>query len=168
LTPSLALPLLLAASSILEPSRGVIEVIEYSSVQQVLKSVAMKEGVPYEVLEAICWVESLHKPWAVNKKEPWGGPSYGLCQLRLSTARDLGYLGKERGLLHPGQNALYAARYLKACMGAFQRESNNNVLSIACYNAGVRGVKRCLTRKGRPCNRKYVQRVLERIRTRGR
>lgn len=63
------------------------------------------------LLRAVCWVESKHNPKAINLFDG-PSPSYGLCQVKLETARFLKFRGTGKQLMHPRVNSYYAAKYL--------------------------------------------------------
>jgi soluble lytic murein transglycosylase-like protein len=106
------------------------------------KYAAMSSKVDAQLLRAICYVESSFKVRAVHYKD--GGdnrPSYGICQLKESTARDMGFEGRIKDLRKPEINIKYAAEYL-----AFQLERYDNDIgkALTAYNRGSfkRGVDR--------------------------
>lgn len=95
---------------------------------------AMSAGVDTQLLRAVCYYESGFRPKAVHHKD--GGdnkPSYGICQLKESTARDMGFEGHIRDLRKPGVNIKFAAEYL-----AFQLERYNGDVgkALTAYNRG--------------------------------
>jgi soluble lytic murein transglycosylase-like protein len=69
-------------------------------------------ALPEGLLESLCYVETRHQITAI-RQDDGGTPSLGVCQVKLSTARELGYKGSEIGLLDPSTNIHYAAKYLK-------------------------------------------------------
>ena len=74
--------------------------------------IEQEHGIPAGLLASICYVES---KWDVNAIHHDDGKtnSIGLCQTKLATAKDLGFIGTEADLLNPVTNAKYAAKYLK-------------------------------------------------------
>lgn len=106
-------------------------------------------NLPLGLLDAICFVESSHRPHVINRDDG-KGDSVGICQVQLRTARYLGYRGTERGLLGEGTNILYAAKYLR-----YQLDRYGDLdKAIAAYNAGS-----CRLKDGKPFNQAYVDRV---------
>jgi soluble lytic murein transglycosylase-like protein len=93
-------------------------------------------GVDANLLSAVCFVESGHKPSAYVAMDG-RTPSYGLCQIKLGTAKHMGYRGTAKGLMDPYTNALYAAKYLR---WQYRRYKNWD-MAISGYNAGraIRG-----------------------------
>ena len=71
--------------------------------------------------------ESRYNPRAVNKG------NYGIMQIRLGTARAMGYTGSAAGLLDPNTNMQYAVRYLA---GAYRAAGGNQSRAVALYASG--------------------------------
>ncbi len=67
---------------------------------------AAKHGVPAKLADAVIKVESRYNPRAAN------AGNYGLMQIRLQTARGVGYGGDAGGLLNAETNLTYGMRYL--------------------------------------------------------
>ncbi len=59
--------------------------------------------------------------------------NYGLMQIRLSTARSLGYSGSAEGLLDPTTNMTYGMRYLA---GAYRAAKGNEARTLVLYSHG--------------------------------
>lgn len=106
-----------------------------------LVSVANKEGIPAPLLAAICYTESTHKPYATNLDDN-GSSSIGLCQVKYSTVKALGYTGKVEGLYDGRTNAKWAAKYIKTQMVRYNNSWDD---AIAAYNAGT--AKKCDMKK---------------------
>jgi soluble lytic murein transglycosylase-like protein len=79
---------------------------EASGLKAIVKRHAEANGVPFALAHAVVMVESRYRPTASN------AGNYGLMQIRLQTARGVGYQGDARGLLNPDTNARYAMKYL--------------------------------------------------------
>ena len=71
--------------------------------------------------------ESRYNPRAVNSG------NYGIMQIRLGTARAMGYTGSAAGLLDPNTNMQYAVRYLA---GAYRAAGGNQSRAVALYASG--------------------------------
>ncbi len=71
--------------------------------------------------------ESGYNPRAVSSG------NYGLMQIRLGTARAMGYNGSAAGLLDPATNMTYAVRYLA---GAYRAADGNESGAVALYARG--------------------------------
>lgn len=114
-------------------------------------SATTEYNLPPKLLDALCFVESNHRPHVINRDDG-KGDSVGICQVQLRTARYMGYRGTEKGLLGPGTNILYAAKYLR-----YQLDRYGDLeKAIAAYNAGSYRVK-----AGKPVNQKYVDKVMK-------
>ena len=84
-------------------------------------------GVPQSLIDRVIRRESGGNPRAVS------GGNYGLMQIRLSTARSMGYTGSAAGLLDPQTNMTYAVRYLA---GAYRAAGGNEARALALYSRG--------------------------------
>lgn len=75
----------------------------------------------------------------VIRRESGGNPrvvhagNYGLMQIRLGTARAMGYRGSAAGLLDPDTNMTYAVKYLA---GAYRAAGGNADRAVHYYAAG--------------------------------
>lgn len=97
-------------------------------------------GVDPALLSSVCYVESHHREDAYVAMDG-ATPSYGICQIKLATARDMGFVGKPDELMNPHTNALYAAKYLR---WQYERYGSWDK-AISSYNCG------------RVCNNKAYQ-----------
>ena len=88
---------------------------------------ASAAGLPASLVERVIRRESGGNARAVH------GGNYGLMQIRLGTARAMGYTGSAAGLLDPQTNMTYALRYLA---GAYRAASGNENRAIALYARG--------------------------------
>ncbi len=93
--------------------------------------------LPEGLLDAICWVESSHRPQVVHKDDGRHN-SLGLCQVQLRTAKGLGYRGTEKDLMAPKINAYYAAKYLYY---QYQRYGDWDLAVIAYNRGNANGVR---------------------------
>lgn len=75
----------------------------------------------------------------VIKRESGGNPrvvsqgNFGLMQIKLATARSMGYTGNAAGLLDAETNMTYAVKYLA---GAYQAADGNAIRAVHYYAAG--------------------------------
>lgn len=127
------------------------EVTNDSTVERALKTAANANNVPYRLLKAICKVESNLNPKALNPDD-YGSPSYGLCQIKETTARLVHYRGPIRGLFNPYINANISARYLHKHL---TKCNNDWVRAASAYNAGT--CHRVIR------NTKYVHKVMSKL-----
>src|SRR5499427_5751351 len=88
---------------------------------------AQANGVPVSLIHRVIMRESRYNARAVSRG------NYGLMQIRLGTARAMGYRGPASGLLDPETNMIYAVRYLA---GAYQAAGGNPRLAAAYYARG--------------------------------
>jgi soluble lytic murein transglycosylase-like protein len=83
------------------------------------------------VLMAICHYETRGEADPVNAQGELD--EEGICQIRFSTAVEMGYLGIASGLADSRTNIRYAAKWLKHC----QRLGAGSIRQLAmCYNEG--------------------------------
>jgi soluble lytic murein transglycosylase-like protein len=99
----------------------------YDNVSTMATSQAGTAGLPASLVERVIRRESGGNPRAVH------AGNYGLMQIRLSTARAMGYSGSAAGLLDPQTNMTYALRYLA---GAYRAAGGNESRAIALYSRG--------------------------------
>jgi soluble lytic murein transglycosylase-like protein len=119
----------------------------------IILSAAKAAKVSGALLLAICTTESHLK----NVKVPHdgGSPSYGICQIKYETAKQLGFKGQAEELMNPKTNAEFAAKYLAYQESRYGTE--NWCLISAAYNAGSFNESDRLP--GHPKNLKYVRKV---------
>jgi hypothetical protein len=88
---------------------------------------AAANGLPETLVRRVIRIESRGNPKVVSKG------NYGLMQIRLGTARAMGYTGGAEGLLDADTNMTYAVRYLA---GAYRAADGNQDRAIAYYQRG--------------------------------
>jgi len=91
---------------------------------------ARANGVPPSLVHRVILRESGYNERAVSSG------NYGLMQIRLGTARALGYSGPPEGLLDPETNMAYAVRYLA---GAYRAAHGDEDRAIVLYSSGYHG-----------------------------
>ena len=92
------------------------------------------------LLVALCTQESRCRAKVINRHDgilqPNGkrkyNPSYGLFQLKIETAKALGYQGPAKGLLDPEINAFYAAKLLRQNLDKY----HSTAKAVSAHNAG--------------------------------
>ena len=99
----------------------------YDNVPTMAPSQASAAGLPASLVARVILRESGGNPRAVH------AGNYGLMQIRLSTARAMGYTGSAAGLLDPQTNMTYALRYLA---GAYRAAGGNESRAVALYSRG--------------------------------
>jgi soluble lytic murein transglycosylase-like protein len=95
---------------------------------------AAANGIPPELVHRVVVRESRYRASAMGR----GGAS-GLMQIKLATARSMGYSGSAAGLLDPNTNLTYGVRYLA---GAYRAAGGNHGRAVGYYASGYRGAAR--------------------------
>jgi soluble lytic murein transglycosylase-like protein len=88
---------------------------------------AAANNVPEDLVRRIIKRESRGNPRVVS------AGNYGLMQIKLPTARSMGYTGSAAGLLDADTNMTYAVKYLA---GAYRVAGGNSNLAVHYYAAG--------------------------------
>jgi soluble lytic murein transglycosylase-like protein len=89
---------------------------------------AQANGVPEELVHRVIVRESRYRPGLVGR-----GGTIGLMQIKLATARGLGYTGSAEGLRDPNTNLTYAVKYLA---GAWRAANGDHRRAVAYYAGG--------------------------------
>ena len=106
---------------------GFGQVAPADGISSVAAAQASAAGVPASLVERVIRRESGGNPRAVH------AGNYGLMQIKLGTARAMGYTGSAAGLLDPQTNVTYAVRYLA---GAYRAAGGNESRAVALYSSG--------------------------------
>jgi soluble lytic murein transglycosylase-like protein len=93
-----------------------------------VRELAAARRVPIDLADAIITIESGYDPHAVGMAD-----EIGLMQIRLSTARDLGFTGTAQDLFDPQTNIRLGIAYLA---GAWERAGGNLCEALARYRNG--------------------------------
>ena len=91
---------------------------------------AAANGVPEHLIRRVIRIESRGNAGAVH------AGNYGLMQIRLGTARGVGYSGDAQGLLDPDTNLTYAVKYLA---GAYRAAGCDADRAVSYYQRGYYG-----------------------------
>ena len=89
---------------------------------------AQANNVPATLVHRVIMKESRYQAGLVGR-----GGTIGLMQIKLATARSLGYTGDALGLRDPDTNLAYGVRYLA---GAYRAAGGNHVRALHYYAAG--------------------------------
>src|SRR5438093_13766395 len=89
---------------------------------------AAANNVPVALVHRVIVRESKYHPGLVGR-----GGTIGLMQIKLATARGLGYTGDAAGLRDPNTNLTYAVKYLA---GAYRAANGDHKRAMAYYAAG--------------------------------
>jgi soluble lytic murein transglycosylase-like protein len=98
-----------------------------SQFESMVEQQASANGVPASLVHRVIMRESGYNPRAVSSG------NYGMMQIRLGTARAMGYNGSAAGLLDAETNMTYAVRYLA---GAYRAAGGNEGRAVALYARG--------------------------------
>lgn len=91
-------------------------------------------NLPEGLLSSLCYVESGHVVNAISYMDGGKTDSLGICQVKLNTARYMGFKGTAAQLRHnPTYNVYYAGKYLSYQM---LRYNGDIPKAVAAYNAG--------------------------------
>jgi soluble lytic murein transglycosylase-like protein len=89
---------------------------------------AAANGVPEALVHRVIVRESRYQPRLVGR-----GGTIGLMQIKLATARSMGYTGDAAGLRDPNTNLTYAVKYLA---GAYRAANGDHGRAVAYYASG--------------------------------
>jgi soluble lytic murein transglycosylase-like protein len=104
---------------------------------------ARANGIPEALVHRVIVRESGYRPTLVGR-----GGTIGLMQIKLATARALGYTGDGAGLRDPDTNLTYAVKYLA---GAYRAANGDHNRAIHYYAAGYyQAAKRQRLQHGHP------------------
>ncbi len=95
-------------------------------------STSLALSLPPGLLSAVCYVESKHRVGAIHHDDG-NGDSLGVCQIKLNTARLLGFKGTQDELMDPKTNIKYAGLYLQRQLNRYEA---NSPKAVSAYNAG--------------------------------
>ncbi len=83
-----------------------------------------------------------------------GSPSLGICQIKLETARLMGFKGDQKQLMDPQVNITYSALYLHKQLLRYHQDVHK---AVSAYNAGTWS----MNLQGQTKNLSYVNKVLK-------
>ena len=116
--------LLAIAATLLMASSAQAQPADY---QAMVANHAAANNVPAELVHRVIMRESRYNPRAIH------AGNYGMMQIKLQTARGLGYTGTAQGLLDPETNLTYAVKYLA---GAYRVANGNADRAVSYYARG--------------------------------
>jgi len=122
LTPLVSLGFALAVSF---PGAAFAQRSQY---EEMVARHAQANGVPVELVHRVIVRESRYRPGLVGR-----GGAVGMMQIKLATARGLGYTGSAEGLRDPETNLTYAVKYLA---GAYRAANGDQNRAVAYYAGG--------------------------------
>lgn len=89
---------------------------------------ARANGVPEALVHRVIQRESRYQPGLVGR-----GGTIGLMQIKLATARGVGYTGDAAGLRDPDTNLRYAVKYLA---GAYRAANGDHARAVRYFAGG--------------------------------
>jgi soluble lytic murein transglycosylase-like protein len=102
--------------------------------EAMVASHAQANLVPEELVHRVIVRESKYQPALLGR-----GGAIGLMQIKLSTARSLGYTGNAEGLRDPETNLKYGIKYLA---GAYRAANGDHNRAVSYYAAGFYQVEK--------------------------
>ena len=105
---------------------------ERAAIEVLIVQHAKTHGLPEALVRLVIRRESNFNPRAVYRG------NYGLMQIRLGTARALGYRGTAEGLLDPQTNMSYGMPYLA---GAYRAAHGDEARALVLYSRGYHDIR---------------------------
>ena len=115
----ISLAWLATMAALLLPQGALAQHAEYDAL---VATHARANGVPEALVHRVIVRESRYQPHLVGR-----GGTIGLMQIKLATARGLGYTGDAAGLRDPDTNLTYAVKYLAGAWRAANGDANRAV-----------------------------------------
>jgi soluble lytic murein transglycosylase-like protein len=112
-----------------------MQVFSAAAIAVAILAAAPAEAASRSLVAAIIHVESGGNPRTVGR-----AGEIGLMQIKMQTARSVGYNGSRRGLFDPATNIRYGTAYLNI---ALRRTHGNACQAATLFNAGVYARPRC-------------------------
>src|ERR1700735_1129873 len=101
---------------------------QHAQYDELVATHARANGVPEALVHRVIVRESRYQPGLVGR-----GGTIGLMQIKLATARGLGYTGDAAGLRDPNTNLTYAVKYLA---GAYRAAKGDYDRAVHYFAAG--------------------------------
>ena len=121
----LSLACLAAMAALYLPQAAQAQRAEYDAL---VATHASANGVPEALVHRVIVRESRYQPRLVGR-----GGTIGLMQIKLATARGLGYTGDAEGLRDPNTNLTYGVKYLA---GAYRAANGDHDRAVHYYAGG--------------------------------
>jgi len=115
----------LVAAGLMSPQAAFAGQAEYA---EMVATHARANGVPEALVHRVIMRESRYNPGLVGH-----GGTIGLMQIKLATARGLGYTGDAAGLRDPNTNLTYAVKYLA---GAYHAANGDHARAVRYFAGG--------------------------------
>ncbi|MBR0881434.1 soluble lytic murein transglycosylase-like protein [Bradyrhizobium japonicum] len=115
----------LAAAGLMLPQAAFAGEAEYV---EMVAAHARANGVPEALVHRVIMRESRYQPGLIGR-----GGTIGLMQIKLATARGVGYTGDAAGLRDPNTNLTYAVKYLA---GAYRAANGDHARAVRYFAGG--------------------------------
>src|SRR3981189_2680372 len=136
------LPLVWLPAAAAMPFPGIAQA-QHAQYDALVATHASSNGVPAALVHRVIVRESRYQSHLVGR-----GGTIGLMQIKLATARSLGYTGDAAGLRDPNTNLTYAVKYLA---GAYRAANGDHSRAMHYYASGYYyAAKRQRLAHGRP------------------
>ena len=123
--PLLSLAWLATMAALLFPQAALAQHPQYD---ELVATHAKANGLPEALIHRVIVRESGYRAELMGR-----GGTIGLMQIKLATARSLGYTGDAAGLRDPNTNLTYAVKYLA---GAFRAANGDHNRAVHYYASG--------------------------------
>jgi len=100
----------------------------HEEIDALVRTQAQVNNVPEALVHRVIQRESRYQPQLVGR-----GGCIGLMQIKLATARSLGYTGDAAGLRDPATNLTYGIKYLA---GAYRAANGDHARAMHYYAGG--------------------------------
>jgi soluble lytic murein transglycosylase-like protein len=100
----------------------------HDEIDALVRTHAQANNVPEALVHRVILRESRYQPGLVGR-----GGCIGLMQIKLATARSLGYAGDAAGLRDPNTNLTYGVKYLA---GAYRAANGDHARAMHYYAGG--------------------------------
>jgi soluble lytic murein transglycosylase-like protein len=110
------------------PAHGQSRLAQRAEYNEMVARHAQSNGLPAALVHRVILRESRYNASLVGR-----GGTIGLMQIKLATARGLGYTGTAEGLRDPDTNLTYAVKYLA---GAYRAAGGNHDQAVSYYASG--------------------------------
>ncbi len=100
--------------------------------KKIIITEALKQKVNTEIALGIAYVESSFRTTVIGDD----GRSFGLMQIQLATAKDMGFKGNKKQLLNPKINVKYSIKYFKY----MRKRTKSTEMALDAYNRGFNAI----------------------------
>jgi len=122
-------------------------------IRDILIQTAKAHGENPDLVLRLAKLESRYDPRAMGPRLREGDHAMGLLQVRLRSARELGFTGSASDLLKPEVGAYWGVQHIRMCR---KYGASTDDLVAQCHVAGPRGLSRKLRASAERYKRQYV------------